>query len=347
MKVKMILAATGALLVLPIMSANANIASQNYVDVEAAKRITKIAGATGGLIATTTNTGEVAEGTIDPANIITTGNVGDTINNLITNNTTIQDTITNVVQADLDGKADLQGPNAAVYVATVDTTGQYVRSSLTFADLQVAAGDVSGKADKVTGATNGNLAGLDATGNLTDSGVAKATIDTAITNITNLQGDVTDITNIIGGVTDLTADLNAKQDKANISTTATVVADAASETKYPSVAAMGSAITTAVSNVSTTINTNITNIEGDITDIKNILGDVTDLEADLAGKQDNLGGATVAGQLVRATATPGVVEYAPVSSIAIPQPPVACSAMGAQCTLTFGDAGYVWEPIAR
>lgn len=32
--------------------------------------------------------------------------------------------------------------------------------------------DISGKADKVSGATNGNLAGLDATGNLTDSGVS-------------------------------------------------------------------------------------------------------------------------------------------------------------------------------
>lgn len=37
--------------------------------------------------------------------------------------------------------------------------------------------DISGKADKVSGATNGNLAGLDANGNLTDSGVAKTDID--------------------------------------------------------------------------------------------------------------------------------------------------------------------------
>ncbi len=37
--------------------------------------------------------------------------------------------------------------------------------------------DISGKADKVSGAANGNLAGLDTNGNLTDSGVAKSDID--------------------------------------------------------------------------------------------------------------------------------------------------------------------------
>ena len=36
--------------------------------------------------------------------------------------------------------------------------------------------NISGKADRVSGATNGNLAGLDANGNLTDSGVAKSTV---------------------------------------------------------------------------------------------------------------------------------------------------------------------------
>lgn len=38
--------------------------------------------------------------------------------------------------------------------------------------------DLSGKADKVDGATDGNLAGLDATGNLTDSGIAASDVAT-------------------------------------------------------------------------------------------------------------------------------------------------------------------------
>lgn len=42
--------------------------------------------------------------------------------------------------------------------------------------------DISGKADKVSGATNGNIAGLDSNGNPTDSGIAGTDVSTAITN---------------------------------------------------------------------------------------------------------------------------------------------------------------------
>lgn len=42
--------------------------------------------------------------------------------------------------------------------------------------------DISGKADKVSGATNGDLAGLDSNGNLTDSGIAGTDVSTVITN---------------------------------------------------------------------------------------------------------------------------------------------------------------------
>lgn len=45
--------------------------------------------------------------------------------------------------------------------------------------LYVGAPNISGKADKVTGATEGNLAALDANGNLTDSGVAGAEVLTS------------------------------------------------------------------------------------------------------------------------------------------------------------------------
>ena len=42
--------------------------------------------------------------------------------------------------------------------------------------------DISGKADKVSGATNGNIAGLDSSGNPTDSGIAGTDVSTAVTN---------------------------------------------------------------------------------------------------------------------------------------------------------------------
>jgi hypothetical protein len=82
------------------------------------------------------------------------------------------------VDTELAKKSALQGAGA-VEVATVDATGQYVRSGMTFADLSAATGDVSGKADKVTGATAGNLAGVDASGNLTDSGAKASDFATA------------------------------------------------------------------------------------------------------------------------------------------------------------------------
>lgn len=58
---------------------------------------------------------------------------------------------------------------------TSDTvTASDVLNSKSFHDasgtLRTGSADISGKADKVSNATNGNLAGLDTTGNLTDSG---------------------------------------------------------------------------------------------------------------------------------------------------------------------------------
>lgn len=42
--------------------------------------------------------------------------------------------------------------------------------------------DISGKADKVSGATNGDIAKLDANGNLVDSGISATSVSTAVTN---------------------------------------------------------------------------------------------------------------------------------------------------------------------
>ena len=57
---------------------------------------------------------------------------------------------------------------------------QAVQDSLALADSAIQQHqDISGKADKVTSATNGNFAGLDANGNLTDSGKKAADFATA------------------------------------------------------------------------------------------------------------------------------------------------------------------------
>ena len=57
---------------------------------------------------------------------------------------------------------------------------QAVQDSLALADSAIQQHqDISGKADKVTSATNGNFAGLDSNGNLTDSGSKAADFATA------------------------------------------------------------------------------------------------------------------------------------------------------------------------
>lgn len=72
-------------------------------------------------------------------------------------------------QGDVSNKTYAQG-EAAASAHTHDTR---------YAPYSVVA-DISGKADKVQNATNGNLAGLDGSGNLTDSGVAVSNVVTDV-----------------------------------------------------------------------------------------------------------------------------------------------------------------------
>ena len=87
-------------------------------------------------------------------------------------------------------KVDGKGLSTEDYTTTektklsgISTGANKVESSTTNGNIKIDGTetqvyDGSGKADKVSGATNDDLAGLDANGNLTDSGVAKADIDT-------------------------------------------------------------------------------------------------------------------------------------------------------------------------
>lgn len=79
--------------------------------------------------------------------------------------------------------------------------------------------DISGKADKVSGATNGHVAGLDSNGNLTDGGVAVTDLaqmasgvltSKVVANATSVA-TIADrqIRNIYAGTTDLTAGSSA------------------------------------------------------------------------------------------------------------------------------------------
>lgn len=68
----------------------------------------------------------------------------------------------------------IYGNNTIIDLTSDTITPSDVLNSKTFHDasgtLRTGSADISGKADKVSGATSGNFAGLDSTGNLTDSG---------------------------------------------------------------------------------------------------------------------------------------------------------------------------------
>ena len=92
-----------------------------------------------------------------------------------------------------------QGATADQTAATVATYGDIVTHNVAEfatkaqgdkADTALQAADIVGKADKVTGATSGNFAGLDANGNLTDSG--KKASDFAEAGHKHVVADITD-----------------------------------------------------------------------------------------------------------------------------------------------------------
>lgn len=82
-------------------------------------------------------------------------------------------------------------------LAGISTNANKVEASTTngnikIDDVETQVYDGSGKSDKVTGATNGNLAGLNSSGNLTDSGVAASEVPTFLKIVNGAIAIVTD-----------------------------------------------------------------------------------------------------------------------------------------------------------
>lgn len=110
--------------------------------------------------------------------------------------------------------------NEAKLAGITDTVKKYVDDEIAKVDAagvnEAIGGLQSGKADKVTGATNGNFAGLDSNGNLTDSGKKAAdfataaqgsTADSALQSVTIGETTLTKTNNTISTIT-LSAALN-------------------------------------------------------------------------------------------------------------------------------------------
>lgn len=96
------------------------------------------------------------------------------------------------------GKADSAIQSADL--ATVATSGSY-----TDLDDKPTIPDITGKADKVSNATNGNFAGLDANGNLTDSG-SKASDFLTSADISGKQNKTLDTAITVDGVQQTTVE---------------------------------------------------------------------------------------------------------------------------------------------
>ena len=150
------------------------------------------------------------------------------------------------VNIDLSGKADKTVPSAVGNLAGLNVTGNLVDSGISGA-LDSAPTENSGnlvtsgtvydaldrKANKVSGATSGNFAGLDANGNLTDSGSKASDFATAG------QGDKADSavqTVSIAGGTPVGADNDGNVDIPLSTSTAAGVMSAADKAKLDGIA---------------------------------------------------------------------------------------------------------------
>jgi hypothetical protein len=95
-----------------------------------------------------------------------------------------------VVDADIG--VTVQPYDATIVVdADIGTTVEPFGAAYTKAEVDAAGGNTGAKADKVSLATVGNFAGLDANGNLTDSGSDAA--DFAAASHTHVEADITDL----------------------------------------------------------------------------------------------------------------------------------------------------------
>ena len=121
--------------------------------------------------------------------------------NTTANNVNLKVPISALSGSKLDVESTLYGINTALGTkadkVTSATSGNFAgldaNGNLTDSGSKASdfltSSDITGKADKVSGAVNGNLAGLDSNGNLTDSGVVASKVIQKVTTATGLLKD--------------------------------------------------------------------------------------------------------------------------------------------------------------
>ena len=130
-------------------------------------------------------------GTFDFSGFVTkktsavTGNFGtfDAAGDLVDSGTKPSDFLT--AHQDISGKADKDTDAVEGNFAAFDTNGNPVDSGHKHSDYLTAHQDISGKADKPNSATADNLAAFDANKNPVDSGIAKGNVMQKVSGATN------------------------------------------------------------------------------------------------------------------------------------------------------------------
>ena len=173
-------------------------------------------------------------------------------------------------QTTFAGLSDVQLTNLANGQVSI-----YNSTSQKWENGAIPTPDISGKADKVTSATNGHLAGLDSNGNLTDSSIAATDVRTGTVGVANGGTGATTLTSgavLIGNgtsavqtraITNNTATSGAVTGSTNIPTMNTLrfamnrtTSVAAADTNYSTIMARGIYATTTDLTAGTTSLTN-------------------------------------------------------------------------------------------
>lgn len=149
-----------------------NVINAMVPSVDISGKADKVEDAVDGNLAGLDATGNLTDSGIAADRVVTDPSYVHTDNNFTTE---LKNKLINIeagAQANVQADWLEENSSSDAYIRNKPDMSQYASPE----DIQQLEQDISGKADKVSGAVDGNLAGLDSTGNLTDSGVSAQNI---------------------------------------------------------------------------------------------------------------------------------------------------------------------------
>ena len=172
------------------IDASTNTISASQPDISG--KADKVSGATNGDLASLDSNGNLVDSGVAASSVATTTDLAGYQPKLTAGSNITIDASTQTISATDTTYNFSTGLNNNSGTVTVDTSviqpkltaGSNITIDSQTNTISASQPDISGKADKVTGATNGHIAGLDSNGNLTDSGIAATDVATT----TDLSG---------------------------------------------------------------------------------------------------------------------------------------------------------------